>query len=67
MICGIFAVMERTNFAYEVIYQKMPPNQFRPKGTWLDLSLLEPLATRRGWAELALKATPLLLCKTIVR
>jgi len=28
----------------------------------LRVFLLEPLATRRGWTELALKATPLLLC-----
>ncbi len=28
----------------------------------LHVFLLEPLATQRGWAELALKATPLILC-----
>jgi len=37
--------LARTNFAYAVVYQTMPTNAFRPKGTWLDLSPFEPLAT----------------------
>jgi len=34
----------RTNFAYEVIYKRMPTSADRPLGTWLDLSSLLPLA-----------------------
>jgi simple sugar transport system permease protein len=31
-------------------------------GRVLEVIFLEPLATRRGWSELGLKATPLILC-----
>jgi uncharacterized protein (DUF1800 family) len=38
----------RTNFAYDVIYKRMPTSPDRPMGTWLDLSPLTPLAAEPG-------------------
>jgi uncharacterized protein (DUF1800 family) len=45
---GIYSTataLARTNFAYEVIYQRMPTSRDRPLGTWLNLAPLEPLAS----------------------
>src|SRR5262249_7361129 len=36
--------LARTNFAYAVTYQKLGPNLYTPKGTWLELSALLPSA-----------------------
>jgi uncharacterized protein (DUF1800 family) len=36
--------LARTNFAYQVLYKTMPTNANRPKGTWIDLAGLAPLA-----------------------
>lgn len=36
--------LARSNFAALVVYRKLPTSRDRPKGTWLDLAPLEPLA-----------------------
>lgn len=44
---GIFSTTEafkRVNFAYAMIYHKVPTSTDRPKGTWIDSSSLVPLA-----------------------
>jgi uncharacterized protein (DUF1800 family) len=40
--------LARTNFAYQVIYKTMSTSANRPRGTWIDLSGLEPLAADPG-------------------
>jgi hypothetical protein len=44
LIHNTTTALARTNFAYEVVYRKMPIGPDRPLGTWLDLTPLVPLA-----------------------
>lgn len=48
--------LARANFAYQVIYKKMSTGTNRPKGTWIDLSGLEPLASNPAAVVDALNA-----------